>query len=411
MPLSPTQKEVAIDTHRYRILVCGRRWGKTTLAIREICRIAKEPNKDVYYLAPTYRMAKTIAWKRLKNKLTDLKWIKKINETELTLTLKNNSTISLKGTENYDSIRGISLSACVFDEFAFMDSDVWDVVRPALADQEGSALFITTPVGKNNWAFDLFNMQDKFPEDWKSFSYTTLQGGFVSEKEILAAKEQMSEKQFKQEFEASFETANHLIAWAFSREFNVRSLENPNVSTIHIGLDFNVTPGTACIMVKQGEDLYVIDELYLNDTHTGEIADEILRRYPKSQIIAYPDPAGSARKSSSGGLTDHAILRNAGMQVKAPARHNAVRDRINSLNARLCNANGVRHLFIDPKCKYTLESLEKYAYKDSTLVPDKGGKYDFSHMFDALSYAVDYLHPLKRDIEPQIPKRWGHALA
>jgi phage terminase large subunit len=411
MPLSNSQQAVADDQHRFRVLVCGRRWGKTTLAIREICKIAREPNKDVYYLAPTYRMAKTIAWKRLKNKLSDLRWIKKLNETELSITLKNNSTISLKGTENYDSIRGVSLSAAVFDEFAFMDPDVWDVVRPALADQQGSALFITTPVGKNNWAFDLYNMQDSFPEDWRSFTYTTLQGGFVTESEITAAREQMSEKQFKQEFEASFETANHLIAWAFSREHNIKNIEKPDLSTIHVGLDFNVTPGTACVMVRQGQDLYVIDELYLNDTHTGEIADELRRRYPMSQIIAYPDPAGSARKTSSGGLTDHAILRNAGFTVKAPSRHNAVKDRINSLNARLCNANGVRHLFIDSGCKYTLESLEKYAYKPGTLVPDKGGKYDFSHMFDAMSYAVDFMFPLKQEHEPQAPQRWGHALA
>lgn len=411
MPLSNTQQTVADDPHRFRVLVCGRRWGKTTLALREICKIAREPNKDVYYLAPTYRMAKTIAWKRLKNKLSDLRWIKKLNETELSITLKNNSTISLKGTENYDSIRGVSLSAAVFDEFAFMDPDVWDVVRPALADQQGSALFITTPVGKNNWAFDLYNMQDEFPEDWRSYTYTTLQGGFVSESEVLAAREQMSEKQFKQEFEASFETANHLIAWAFNREHNVRTIKDVNVATIHVGIDFNVTPGCACIMVRQGDDLYVIDELYLNDTHTGEMADEIRRRYPSSTVIAYPDPAGSARKTAANGQTDHSILRNAGFQVKAPARHNAVKDRINSLNARLCNANGFRHLFIDAKCKYTLESLEKYAYKSGTLVPDKGGKYDFSHMFDAMSYAVDFMFPLKREIEYQEPQRWGHALA
>ena len=411
MPLSPTQKIVADDPHRYRVLVCGRRWGKTTLAIREICRIASEPNKEVYYLAPSYRMAKTISWKRLKNKLIDLRWAKKINETELSITLKNNSTISLKGTENADSIRGISLSAAVFDEFAFMDPDVWDIVRPALADQQGSALFITTPVGKNNWAFDLYNMQDQFPDDWKSYTFTTLEGGFVSQEEIEAARNQMSEKQFKQEFEASFQTANHLIAWAFSRDHNIKTPERLDLSTIHVGIDFNVTPGCASIMIQQGQDLYAIDEVYINDTHTGELADEILRRYPQSKVIAYPDPSGSARKTASGGLTDHAILRNAGFTVKAPHRHNAVKDRINSFNARLCTANGSRHLFISPKCKYTLESLEKYAYKTGTLVPDKGGKYDFSHMFDAMSYAVDYMFPLKQYTEPEPAQRWGLRIA
>jgi len=377
-----------------------------------MCKVARHPNKDVYYITSSYRAAKSIVWKKLKNKLQDLKWIKKINESELSITLKNNSTISLKGSENANSLRGVSLSAAVFDEFAFIDPEVWEaVIRPALADQEGPALFITTPVGKSNWAYDLYCMQDKFPDEWESFSFTTLEGGFVSEKEINAAKEQMSEKQFKQEFEASWETANHLIAWAFSREHNLKSLTNINLLQLHIGMDFNVSPCVACIMVKQGDDLYVVDEVLLNDSHTGEVADEINRRYPNSTIIAYPDPAGSARKTSSGGLTDHKILQNAGFTVKAPNRHNAVKDRINSLNARLCNANKKRQLFIDPKCKYTIESLEKYAYKEGSLVPDKGGKYDYSHMFDALSYCVDFLFPIKREIETQAPMRFGHRIS
>jgi phage terminase large subunit len=162
MPLSETQKIVARDPHRFKVVVAGRRWGKTTLAIRSICEVAKDPNKDVYYISPTYRMSRTIIFKRLKQKLMDLRWVKKINETNLEFTLKNGSTIALKGADNPDSLRGISLSAAVFDEFAFMDPDTWNtVIRPALADQQGSALFITTPIGKGNWAFDMFNRSEE----------------------------------------------------------------------------------------------------------------------------------------------------------------------------------------------------------------------------------------------------------
>lgn len=408
MPLSETQKIVASDSRRFRVVVAGRRWGKTTLAIREMCKIVSNPNKDVYYISPTYRMSRTIIFKRLKQKLLDLRWVKKINETNLEFTLKNGSTIALKGADNPDSLRGISLSGAVFDEFAWMDPDTfWTVIRPALADQQGSALFITTPIGKGNWAFDLYNMPENNP-DWSSYTFTTLEGGFVTEEEIEAARNEMSEQQFKQEFEASFVTASNLVAWAFDRTHNLRSLENPDTRELHIGMDFNTSPIVAAIYVKQGEELYQIDEIHMLNSHTQELAEEILRRYPKSKITVYPDPSGRQRKTSAGGRTDFTILESYGFTVKAPYKHDAVRDRINSFNARFCSATGIRRLFVDPKCKYTIECLEKFCFKPGTQVPDKG---EFDHMVDAASYAVQYLFPLKKAIEPVAPQRWGHQLA
>jgi hypothetical protein len=408
MGLSETQKIVAQDNHRYRVVVSGRRWGKTTLAIREMCKIAREPNKEIYYLAPTYRMCRTILFKRLKKKLLDLRWVTKINETNLEFNLKNGSTISLKGADNPDSLRGVSLSAAIFDEFAFMDRDVWDlVIRPSLADQEGSALFITTPVGKSNWAFDLFNMEQDHPDTWRSFSFTTLQGGFVSETEIAAAREEMSEQQFKQEFEASFVTSSNQVAWAWSRE-NIRRLEKPDLKIIHCGIDFNNSPITAAIYVQHGEEMYQIDEVHMLNSHTQDLAEEILRRYPTSKKFAYPDPSGKARKTSASGATDFTILESYGFIIKAPNHHDPVRDRINSYNARLCSATGIRRLFIDPKCKYTVESLEKFCFKEGTQIPDKG---QWDHMFDAASYCIQYMFPLRKPTPEYKPQRWGHQLA
>ena len=408
MPLSETQKIVARDPHRFKVVVAGRRWGKTTLAIRSICEVAKDPNKDVYYISPTYRMSRTIIFKRLKQKLMDLRWVKKINETNLEFTLKNGSTISLKGADNPDSLRGISLSAAVFDEFAFMDEETWStVIRPALADQQGSALFITTPIGKGNWAFDLFNMEREHSDSWKSFRYTTLEGGFVSAEEIEAARSEMSEQQFKQEFEADFVTASNQVAWAFTQD-NVRKLEKPDLRIIHVGCDFNVSPVTAAIYVQQGQDMYQIDEVHMMNSNTQEMADEIKRRYPTSRLIAYPDPSGRQRKTSAGGNTDFKILEMAGFECKAPFKHDLVRDRINAYNARLCTAKGIRHLFIDPKCKYTLESLEKFCFKEGTQIPDKDSGYD--HLFDAASYCIQYMFPIQKPTTPLPVRQWSHKL-
>jgi hypothetical protein len=409
MALSIPQQTIVEDRHRFKVVIAGRRFGKTTLAIRELCWHAKEPNVDVWLVGPTYRSIKMVAWKQLKHKLQDLRWVKKINESELQITLKNNSTISLKGADNRDSLRGAKLAFCAIDEIADCDPDLFtEIIRPALADSEGAALIIGTPKGKNNHAYELYCMEQDHPDSWKSFQFTTAQGGFVTQKELEAARQEMDARTYKQEFEATWETFQGVVAYNFTREHNIKRLENPDLRVLHIGMDFNTSPVTAAIYVQQGREMYQIDEIHMLNSHTQDMADEILRRYPKSQIKCYPDPAGAQRKTSASGATDFTILRNAGFTVLAPNRHNLVRDRINSYNARLCSSDGIRHLFIDPKCKYTIESLEKFCYKEGTQVPDKG---QWDHMFDAASYCIDFMFPIKREREEIAqPKRWAHQI-
>jgi hypothetical protein len=253
---------------------------------------------------------------------------------------------------------------------------------------------------------------------WISFQFTTLDGGNVPEQEVEQARQDLDERTFRQEYMATFEEYAGRIAYNWDRHLNVRELTDPNVSTIYVGCDFNVSPITAAIMVKQANDLYVIDEIHMHNSNTQELAQELQRRYPKpvgssvqgtQRIECFPDPAGAQRKTSAGGSTDHNILSNAGFIVRAPRAHTPVKDRINALNSRLLTASGERHLFVSSRCKHTLNSLEKYCYKEGTQVPDKDSGYD--HMFDALSYAIDYLFPLRRQVEPQPPQRWGQAIA
>ena len=347
-----------------------------------------------------------IVWKPLKNTLQDLRWIRKVNESELSIELVNGSTISLKGAENYDSLRGSSISYVVLDEVSEIPENAWvEVIRPALADQQGQALFIGTPKGKGNWSYDLYLQEETQPKTWKSFQFTTLDGGRVSATEIEQARADMSDRQFRQEFMATFESYEGRIAYAFDRKHNVQELNNPNVDQIFVGCDFNVNPITATIAVRLGEDLYVIDEILMHNSNTQELAQEIRNRYPQSKVFAFPDPAGSARKTSANGQTDHTILENAGFIVKAPRKHDAVRDRINATNARLRTSSGETHLYISKSAKYTIESLEKYTYKEGTQIPDKDSGYD--HIFDALSYCIAYLFPIRKDLKPQQPQRWG----
>ena len=409
MRLSPIQQQVANDNHRFKVVIGGRRMGKTFLAIREMCYQARLPNRLIWYVTSSYRAAKMIAFKELKQRLTDLNWVRKINESELSVTLKNNTEIALKGADNFQSLRGIKLSYCVIDEAAQVQPDAWfEVIRPALADSEGGVLFISTPLGKNNWTFDLYNREKEDPDNWKSWQFTTLEGGFVSEQEIEQARQDMSEKQFNQEFNATFESFGDQVAWAFNRDQNIKELPNADLRTIYIGMDFNVAPINAAIMVREGEDLYIIDEIQMYSSNTDELAQEIRRRYPKSKVFVYPDPSGAARKTSANGHTDFTILQNAGFNVKAPRRHDPVRDRINALNARLRSADGKNHLFVSKRCKYSIESLEKYCFKPGTQIPDKDSGFD--HMFDAISYCVAFIFPLQRVQEPFVPERWGQKI-
>jgi hypothetical protein len=410
MPLSKPQETIANDTHRFICVVAGRRFGKTHLSIRQLCRHARQPDSTVWYVAPTYRQAKQIVWRKLKNKLQDLRWSKRVNESELSIELKNGSIISLKGADNADSLRGVGLDYLVMDEFADIDPEAWyEVLRPTLADRQGGALFIGTPKGLGNWAHDLYNMPTEQPEQWASYQYTTVDGGNVKLEEIEAARRDLDERTFRQEFMATFETYAGRIYYAFDRKDNVKELIELDLSVIYIGIDFNIDPMSAVIATKKGDVLYVFDEIRMFSSNTQELVAEIQSRYPKSKVWAFPDPASRQRKTSAGGATDLTILQNAQFVVKCPLSHTPVRDRINAVNSRLKDSTGVRHLYISPKCKYTIEGLERQTYKEGTVQPDKESGYD--HQMDALGYLVDYLYPIRKDAPAYVPQRWGHKLA
>ena len=384
-------------------------FGKTHLAIYLMCREAAKPNREIFYIAPTYRQAKMIAWKKLKNKLISLRWAKKINETELSILLKNNSTISLKGADGgAQNLRGVGLDAVIMDEASIIDEEAWtEVLRPALADKQGWALFISTPTGMN-WLKDLFDLALEFPNEWASFQFTSLEGGNIPHEEIEAARRTLDERTFRQEFLATFETFSGRVFYAFERKNNVKIYNGELPKELHIGMDFNLDPMSAVIAVKDRDIMHIIDEIQIFGSNTDEMVTEIKTRFPKNSIIVYPDPAGKAGKTSAAGRTDHSILRAANFRVIAPNSHNAVRDGINAVNAKLCNSLGISSLFIAPHCKYIIESLEKHVYKTGSNIPDKDSGFD--HMSDALRYMIDYLFPIREPIKQLPNKFWSHKI-
>ena len=405
MPLTQAQETVANDTSRFKVLISGRRFGKTHLAIRELCKsAAKKPGSINWLIAPSYRQAKQIVWLQLKNKLKDLRWIESSNEAELTLTLKNRSVIALRGSDNFDSLRGVGLDFVILDEFQDIPPQAFtEVIRPTLSDKQGRALFCGTPRGVGSWSHELYT-KALTEKDWSAFQYTTLEGGNVPAEEIESARRDLDEATFMQEYMASFNTYSGTVHYNFSYKENVKVLEEPEVHQISVGMDFNYDPFCVVIAQVKGNEVHIFDELHVRGSNTEEVCNELKSRYPNSKITIYPDPSARQKRTSAGGKTDFSILVNAGFTVKARNFHTPVRDRVNSVNTKLKNAAGQRTLFVDPKCKYSIDSLQRLTYKEGTTQIDKDSGLD--HQADCIGYLIDFLFPIKVVHEEQEPQRW-----
>jgi hypothetical protein len=388
LTLRHAQGQVFSSTARFRVLVAGRRFGKSYLSCIELLRGAiNKPGETYFYCAPTYRMAKDIAWKLLKQ-LVPKQWLKSKNESDLKLELVNGSMIELKGTENAMALRGRSLSGVVLDEAAFMDPGVWfEVLRPALADKQGWALFISTPEGTASWFYDLWNYaEEEGGADWQRWSYTTIQGGNVPPEEVEAARSQLDPRTFRQEFEASFENLSGLVAISFADANISKDVKDLPVLPLLLGVDFNVDPMTGICAVKKGDVLWIFDEIIMTGgATTWDFCEEVQNRYGVDRrIISCPDPTGGARKTQGVGTTDHSILRKSGFTVSTPRAPWKIRDKITCVNTALLDATGTRRMFIHPRCKELIKALRTLTYAPGTGLPNKNLGVD--HAFDALGY-------------------------
>ena len=386
MKLSEPQQTISDDPKRFRVVSAGRRWGKSFLSINEIAKYARHPDQHVLYVAPTYRQAKNVIWEELKSRLYAKQWISKANESELEITLVNNSRIRIRSADNYDALRGSKYNFLVMDEVADIKEDCWyQVLRPTLSDTQGDALFIGTPKGRGSWFYDLYQ-QYKENSDWSSYQFTTVDGGNVTESEIESAKRDLDDRTFQQEYLAKFVDYSGMIFYAFDFDRHVKKL--PDISTIdprvplRIGLDFNVSPISAVISVRHHDELRIFDEIVIYGSNTSEMVSEIQTRYPNRKIIVYPDATGKRTNTNSQGMSDHIILSNAGFKLVTDRANPNVNDSIIAVNS----AFKTDRVWIDPSCRHLIESLSRYAYKEGTRQPDKNGQWD--HMSDAIRYLI-----------------------
>jgi hypothetical protein len=410
MPLSDVQQEVSNNPSRFKVVVAGRRWGKSWLSMHEMAKHARFPNSKIFYVAPTYKMCRQILWDDIKEKFIRARWAKKINESNLEITLVNNSRIYLRSGDNPDNLRGVSMDYLVMDEAAMIDQKMWtEVCRPALSDRQGGAMFITTPQGKGSWIYDLWQGAHG-QENYSAFQYTTIAGGNVSPDEIEAARNELDEKSFRQEYEASFETYAGAIYYNWDSSVHIKKADTEfkKNEILHVGMDFNVSPIVAMITRVNGNEISVIDEISMEGSNTFEMAEELINRYPNNRMWIYPDASGQARKTSSN-TSDHHILRNAGFVLKVKSINPPVKDRIAAINTSLKATDGSVKLTVDPKCRHLIKCISGQTYKEGTRIPDKNSNLD--HMNDALGYLVHWINPIRRDKPEHLdrsPQLFGH---
>ena len=384
--LTGPQSEVYGNPARFKMLCSGRRFGKTHLCLVQlIVWAAMKAGSLNWYISPTYKSSKQIAWRQLKQMVPKELFAAK-NEVDLSIELVNGSRIELKGGESADNLRGASLSNVVLDEAAYIPPDAWEmVIRPALADQRGSAFFISTPAGYNH--FHEMWEQAADLDDWQTFSYTTIQGGNVPPEEVELARRTLDERSFRQEFLASFETFSGRVFPEFD-DANVAQDVADTGGPVLVGLDFNVSIMAGVICSKVQDQLHIWDEIAVKNSNTDEVAQMLRERFGNREIICYPDPTGKARKTAAAGVTDHGILRKYGIKVVAPNSPWAVKDRLNATNWLIKNAEGERRMYVHPRCKNTIKGFRSVTYKEGAddFIVDKDP--GLEHWIDGAGYLI-----------------------
>jgi len=306
--LSKWQTNVWDDSSRYQVINCGRRAGKSTLVAVKMTEFAlTNPKADVWYIAPTYKQAKQIMWLMLGD-VVPQRAIDKKNETELTIVLKNQSRISLKGADNPDSLRGVKIDLCIFDECAFIDKweSVWKVIRPTLVDNQAKTMFISTPNGFNHFKDMAENSKFSYHH------YTSYDNPYLEKDELDLMKTEMDEDSFAQEVMGEFRKMSGLIYKEFNRDIHMVDIPTLDFNwTFTRSLDFGFAHKTALgyfAINSDGTEIYMYDGLYQSGLVESQIAD-VVKTKDAGKIITNP-VADCAQPMSIEQLKEYGVFFN-----------------------------------------------------------------------------------------------------
>jgi predicted phage terminase large subunit-like protein len=306
------QQDVWNDPTRFKVVAAGRRTGKSRLAAYLLLVNALQTTRgNIFYVAPTQGQARDIMWNTLLELGQGL--IESSHINNLQIKLVNGIMISLKGADRPETMRGVSLKYLVLDEYADMKPDVWELIlRPALADLKGSALFIGTPMGRNHF-YELYRLAELgLDDDYKAWHYTSYDNPILEKEEVDKAKKSMSSYAFRQEFMASFEARGSEMF----KETWIKFSEDEPAGDYHVAIDLagfeevgkktksKRLDNTAIAVVKVGPDGWWVKDIIVGRWTLDETATKIFQIVRDYEPISVGIERGIARQAVMSPLTD-----------------------------------------------------------------------------------------------------------
>ena len=332
--------------------------------------------------------------------------------------LKNGIRVCFLGAHNPAAIDGFTARGGWGDEIKDWKQLAFKKACERTLTTRGRWLFSTTPEGYN-WIYDEFEGDNVGKPGYrKTLNSTTYDGAVLaSDVDDLAAT--MDEKMYNQQILGLYTQFSGQVHYNFDRLENVRQKVvignmvqevkyEPRRGVVALFMDFNLDPmagGLGQVEIINGQPyVFIFDEIQIPDSNTEEFLDEVENRLNqhgilKSQVIVYPDPAGGAgHTSTKRGRTNFKIIKDIyKFKMKAKRAHPAVVDRINSVNRLIRDKQGVRHIYINPKCKNMIKYFVRHRYKKDTNIPDKGQ--GIEHIGDGFGYWIDYELPISYKVD------------
>ena len=408
----PEQIRLISEKKRFKVIPAGRRSGKTERFKRFVAKQAmKYPGEMYFAAAPTRDQAKKIFWDDLKALTFSASHPKAPSESDLKIFMPNGTEIHVLGLDKPERIEGQPWTGGGIDEFADIKPHAWEAnifpalntVDPRRPDYRAWCWIFGVPETLNHY-HDLYQYARSGQDpDWAAYHWKSAE--ILPQDVIDAAKRTMSAKQFRIEFEASFEGATGLIYEDYSEANNTDAEIEPHEQLCWMH-DQNFTPLSSAIGVVRDGSLYLLDEIVLESAISRQSAFEFVERYRDHEnktVLLYGDPAGRAGEKH-GHASDYTdiedVLKSHGWQVrrrvdkKAPA----IKDRQNAVRAKVCNAKGERHLFVNPKtapwCNKGMSTVQLQA--GSTFQEDQRNPYQ--HITTAIGYMIHHEWPITERI-------------
>jgi len=389
---------------RFPLVPAGRRSGKTERFKRFLAKQAMRVAGAYFAAAPTHDQAKKIFWDDLKALTLSSVHARRPSESERIIYLPNGSEIHVIGLDKPQRIEGVPWKGGGIDEFADVKADAWESnILPALntvdpndPDYRAWCWLFGVPEGLNHY-YDLCTRAESGVDP--NFAVFHWKSSEILPPDVIAAvKRAMSAKQFRQEFEASFETVSGRIYEDYSKANHTTATIEPHEQLLWMH-DQNFTPLSSAIGVRRngGKDLFLLDEIVLTSAVSRQSAIEFVEKYKdhaNKQVLIYGDPSGrdGEKHGHSSDYTDmEAVLREHGWKHtrRVKLAHPAIKDRQNAVRAKVCTADGQRSLFVNPItapwCDKGLATVQ--TKEGSTFQEDQSNKYQ--HITTAIGYCVD----------------------